>query len=158
MERIDFELSRADLVKLFGDTKKRMNLSTLYNEQRAYVSKLRIILHGFLNYLISKKKLPKIESGHVLDDVVLFLQEYHLGYSEEALDEINFTEYESFFEYFVAKKWFGVTPEQVKSLCHSLQIFVEFLREKLSFYQKESIFRKILDSLNSERYKDLLNQ
>jgi len=158
MESIDFELSRADLIKLFGNSKKRMNLSPLYNGQKAYVSKLRIILHGFSNYLISKKKVPKIEGENILDDVVLFLQHYHLGYSEEALDEIDHTEYEAFFEYFVVKKWLGVTPEQVKSFCHSLKIFIEFLREKMSFYQKEPIFKKILDSLNSKRYKDLLNR
>ena len=156
MENLNLELSIADLKKILGESRKTVNLYAISNEQTIYVSKLRIILNGFSKYLISKNIFPKTESEEILDDVVLFLQEYHLGYSEEPLDELDHTEFSSFFEYFVGKKWIGVSRSQVESLCHSLKFFIEFLREKLRFYQNESLFKKILDSLNSELYKDLI--
>jgi len=120
------------------------------------VSKLRIILNGFSNYL-TKKKISELEIEEIMYDINLFLQEYHLGYSEVALDELDHTDFSSFFEDFVAKKWFGVSKNQVLSLCRSLKHFVEFLRETLNFYRNEIKFKKVVDSLNSDLYVDLID-
>jgi len=120
------------------------------------VSKLRIILNGFSNYL-TKKKISELEIEEIMYDINLFLQEYHLGYSEVALDELDHTDFSSFFEDFVAKKWFGVSKNQVLSLCRSLKRFVEFLRETLNFYRNEIKFKKVVDSLNSDLYVDLID-
>lgn len=120
------------------------------------MSKLRIILNGFSNYL-TKKKISELEIEEIMYDINLFLQEYHLGYSEVALDELDHTDFSSFFEDFVAKKWFGVSKNQVLSLCRSLKRFVEFLRETLNFYRNEIKFKKVVDSLNSDLYVDLID-
>ena len=120
------------------------------------MSKLRIILNGFSNYL-TKKKISELEIEEIMYDINLFLQEYHLGYSEVALDELDHTDFSSFFEDFVAKKWFGVSKNQVLSLCRSLKHFVEFLRETLNFYRNEIKFKKVVDSLNSDLYVDLID-
>ena len=131
-------------------------MRAISNEQKNYVSKLRIILNGFSNYL-TKKKISELEIEEIMYDINLFLQEYHLGYSEVALDELDHTDFSSFFEDFVAKKWFGVSKNQVLSLCRSLKRFVEFLRETLNFYRNEIKFKKVVDSLNSDLYVDLID-
>ena len=128
----------------------------LYDEQKKYVKKLRIIFNGFYDYLSKEKDLSHNLINKKMEAVHTYLQEYHLGYSEVGLSELDSTDFTAFFEYFVAKKWFGITKSEFKALSPGLKSFVEFLKEKLNYYQKKSVLSNIIKSLNPDLYHDLI--
>lgn len=152
----DLNENITNLKKIFGKCKAPSRLYALYDEQKSYIRKLRIIFSGFHDYLSKEKSLSQNVINQKIDAVQTYLQQYHLGYSEVGLSELDSSDFSAFFEYFVAQKWFGITKSEFKSLCPSLKAFVEFLRDKLNYYQEESVYNDIIDSLNSELYRDLI--
>ena len=111
---------------------------------------------AFTIIYLRKRICPKILLIKKKDAIQTYLQEYHLGYSEVGLSELDSSDFTAFFEYFVARKWFGITKSEFKALCSSLKSFVEFLNEKLNYYQKKSIYNNIIKALNSNLYYDLI--
>lgn len=86
-----------------------------------------------------------------MDDVEIFLQIFHLDYSEKLLSKLDDDELYYYLQDFLPRKWLDFSKSHLKSMCKSLKIFIRFLREKLHYYPDDNHYKKMRFALNANQ-------
>ncbi|MBD3229695.1 MAG: hypothetical protein GF329_16055, partial [Candidatus Lokiarchaeota archaeon] len=120
-------------------------------EQKTYVKKLNIILGGFNEYLRNKIQFTLFSIVPILRNIKLFIQDYHLGYSEKLLLELDEDELTYFLSEFLPLKFMNLSKSDLKSMCKSLNVFITFLRDKLNYYNDEGIYKRMIDAIKVDK-------
>ncbi len=157
MIELDFEVNISQLKKIFSNSTPSKKLYAITDEQKPYVRKLNVLFGGFHEYLKNKNNLTKKASSAIIEDIEMFLQIFHLDYSEKRLSELDKEEVDYYLQGFLPRKWLGFSKSDLKSMCGSLKVFLDFLREKLDYFPNEIRYRKMMDALNANEIIDTID-
>ncbi|MHA1150341.1 MAG: IS1096 element passenger TnpR family protein [Promethearchaeota archaeon] len=157
MMELDLEETISQLKKIFSNSAPSKRIYPISNEQKQYVKKLNILFGGFHAYLKDDKELTIKKVNAIMDNIEIFLQIFHLDYSEAVLCELDIEEISYYLHDFLPRKWLDFSKKNLKSMCESLKRFISFLRETLHYYPNEIVFKKMIDALNAEQVIDTLD-
>ncbi len=139
------------LKKIFSNSTPSKKLYPNVDEQKVYVRKLNILFGGFHSYLKNELQLAKNIVKAIMEDIEMFLQIFHLDYSEKLLSELDEVELNYFLQDFLPRKWLNFSKNDLKSMCKSLNIFIGFLKEKLHYYLNDGLYKKMKKALNANQ-------
>jgi hypothetical protein len=136
-----------ELKNLFQNSVEMDVLYPITDEQNLYVKKLNIIFGAFLYDLIKEKKLTDDSIDLIMNNIELFLQIFHLNYSEKLLSELNHNDLNYYIQNFLPNKVLNFSKSDLKGICEALKSFLSFLKENLGYYREETLFKKMISML-----------
>ncbi len=154
---LDLEVNISQLKKIFSNSTPSKKLYAITEEQKPYVRKLNVLFGGFHEYLKNENKLTKKASDAIIEDIEMFLQIFHLDYSDKWLSELDKEEVDYYLQDVLPRKWLGFSKSDLKSMCESLKVFLDFLKEKLNYFPNEICYRKMMEALNINEIIDAID-
>lgn len=157
MMELYLEVNISQLKKIFSNSTPSKKLYAITEEQKPYVRKLNVLFGGFHEYLKNENKLTKKASDAIIEDIEMFLQIFHLDYSDKWLSELDKEEVDYYLQDVLPRKWLGFSKSDLKSMCESLKVFLDFLKEKLNYFPNEIRYRKMMEALNINEIIDAID-